>query len=258
MSATRPLPPRKSDGKLQHILESAAFVFAVKGFEGASMRDLSRSTGISLAGLYHYVSSKQQLLHRIQIDAFSRILKRLEERLAGVGDPEERIRILIRNHLEYFLTHPLEMKVFTHEAEALQEPYRGEVVGIKRRYYILALKLFRDLQQAGRARALEPRVAVLALFGMMNWIYTWHRPDSDPNADELADVITGIFLRGALADAGENGAAVRRKSPEQPAPLKRRTTAQAKIEKNGQGDDQEHAPQGRDTIHERKHAHGHA
>jgi AcrR family transcriptional regulator len=235
------LPQRKSDRKLQLILERAAGVFARKGFEGASMRDLSRATGISLAGLYHYVSSKQQLLHRIQMDAFSRILARLESRLEGVRDPEGRIRILIRNHLDYFLTHPVEMKVFTHEAEALQEPYRGEVAGIKRRYYELALKLFRDLQHAGRARSLEPRVAVLALFGMMNWIYTWHRPETDPDAQELAEVITGIFLRGALASSNKNG-----------------DSALTSLRKNGHGNGREHKHPAREVNHERKHAHGHA
>lgn len=239
MSAARPLPQRKSDRKLHLILERAAGVFARKGFEGASMRDLSRSTGMSLAGLYHYVSSKQQLLHRIQMDAFTRILESLEARLAGVRDPEERIRILIRNHLDYFLTHPVEMKVFTHEAEALAEPYRGEVAGIKRRYYELALKLFRDLQQTGRTRSLEPRVAVLALFGMMNWVYTWHRPDSDPDARELAAVITDIFLRGALALPARNGAANGNGKP-------------------GRARASEHPRPERDLTHERKHAHGHA
>ena len=86
------------------------------------MRDLSRATGISLAGLYHYVSSKQQLLHRIQIAAFSQILESLESRLHGVRDPEERIRILIRNHLDYFLTHPLQMKVFTTRPKHYRSP----------------------------------------------------------------------------------------------------------------------------------------
>ena len=206
-----------------------------------SMRDLSRSTGISLAGLYHYVSSKQELLHRIQMDAFSQILERLEERLEAARDPEERIRALIRNHLEYFLSHPPEMKVFTHEAGSLEEPYRGEVAGIKRRYYELALKLFRDLQGAGRARSLEPRVAVLALFGMMNWIYTWHRPESDPDAEEMADVITGIFLRGALA-----------------LPVRNAGAAHSTIRRNGRANGREHARLAREINHERKHADGHA
>jgi AcrR family transcriptional regulator len=209
LSAARPLPQRKSDRKLQLILERAAEVFARKGFEGASMRDLSRSTGISLAGLYHYVPSKQQLLHHIQMEAFSRILEQLEARLKGVGDPEERVRVLVQNHLEYFLAHPVEMKVFSHEAEALSGPFRSEVAGIKRRYYELALELIRDLQEGGRARAVNPRAAVLALFGMMNWIYTWHRPGTDPGAGELAETFADIFLHGALAAgpraAGGNG-----------------------------------------------------
>jgi len=207
VSAARPLPQHKSDRKLQHILERAAEVFARKGFEGASMRDLSRSTGMSLAGLYHYVPSKQQLLHRIQMDAFSRILERLEERLAGVVDPEARVRVLIENHLEYFLAHPDEMKVFTHEAEALEGSYRSEVGAIKRRYYELAMQLFRELQSTGKAREGNARAAVLALFGMMNWIYTWHRPGSDPGARELAETFAEIFLHGALAagDGAANG-----------------------------------------------------
>jgi TetR/AcrR family transcriptional regulator, cholesterol catabolism regulator len=200
------MPQRKSEGKMQRILEHAAEVFARKGFEGASMRDLSRSTGISLAGLYHYVPSKQELLHRIQMNAFSRILEQLEERLAGVHDPEERVRVLIQNHLEYFLAHPVEMKVFTHEAEVLEGAYRSEVGGIKRRYYSLAMQLFRDLQEAGRVRQVNAPAAVLALFGMMNWIYTWHRPATDPGAGELAETFADIFLHGALAaGAGSSG-----------------------------------------------------
>jgi len=205
LSAGRPLPQRKSDRKLQLILVRAAEVFARKGFEGASMRDLSRSTGISLAGLYHYIPSKQQLLHHIQMEAFSRILEQLQARLEGVRDPEERVRVLIQNHLEYFLAHPVEMKVFTHEAEALAGPFRSEVAGIKRRYYELALELIRNLPQGRGARTANPRATVLALFGMMNWIYTWHRAGADPDAGELADTFAEIFLHGALA-AGPRGA----------------------------------------------------
>ena len=210
MSAVpRPLPQRKSDRKLQLIFERAAEAFARKGFEGASMRDLSRSTGISLAGLYHYVPSKQQLLHHIQMEAFSQILEQLKARLEDIRDPQERVRVLIQNHLEYFLAHPVEMKVFTHEAEALAGPFRSEVAGIKRRYYELAMELIRDLQEGGVARGVNPRTAVLALFGMMNWIYTWHRPGADPGAGELADTFADIFLHGALAAgpraAGGNG-----------------------------------------------------
>jgi len=228
------LPQRKSDRKLQLIFERAAEVFARKGFEGASMRDLSRSTGISLAGLYHYVPSKQQLLHHIQMEAFSQILEQLKARLEDIREPEERVRVLIQNHLEYFLAHPVEMKVFTHEAEALAGPFRSEVAGIKRRYYELAMELIRNLQEGGGARGVNPRTAVLALFGMMNWIYTWHRPGADPGAGELADTFADIFLHGALA-AGPRAAGGNGRARAAAAGAGRTREANSKERKSGNG-----------------------
>jgi TetR/AcrR family transcriptional regulator, cholesterol catabolism regulator len=200
--------PRVSRQKLQEILRHAAQVFSEKGYEGASIRDISRSSGVSLAGMYYYVESKQKLLYLIQLCTFKTVLERLEKRLEGTADPLERLRILIRNHLDYFLRHPVEMKVLSHEDDALEGEYRKEVLELKRRYYDIALGIFDELRRAGLARRLNSRVAVLTLFGMMNWIYTWHRPRLDPGADAMAEAIAGMFLHGVM-----NGAKALRPKP---------------------------------------------
>ncbi len=199
---------RDSQAKLQHILRHAARVFSEKGYEGASIRDISRSCGVSLSGLYYYFESKQKLLYLIQINAFTSILKRLERRLAGVPDPEERLRLLVANHIDYFLRHPMEMKVLSREEEALENPYHREVADIKRRYYEIARGIFEGLRKAGQVRRVNPRVAVLSLFGMMNWIYKWHNPKVDPQADRLAATMYSIFLEGVA-----NGHGARRPRP---------------------------------------------
>ena len=193
---------RSSRAKLQHILRHAAWVFSEKGYQGASIRDISRSTRVSLSGLYYYFESKQKLLYLIQINAFTSILKHLERRLAGVAEPEERLRLLISNHINYFLRHPMEMKVLSREEEALEGLYRREVADIKRRYYELARGIFEDLRKAGQVRRVNPRVAVLSLFGMMNWIYKWHNPKVDPRADRLAETVYSIFLEGVANGHG--------------------------------------------------------
>lgn len=194
---TNPRAPKpRDDRKLRHILRHAAQVFSEKGYEGASIRDISRATGVSLSGLYYYFESKQKLLYLIQYHTFTRILLRLEQRLEGVTDPMERLRILVLNHLDYFLRHRVEMKVLSHEDEALEGQYRKEVAEIKRRYYSIAAGIFEDLRRAKHVRRVNPRIAVLSLFGMMNWIYTWHNPKVDPQAERLAETITGIFLEG--------------------------------------------------------------
>ncbi len=204
MPAPRNAPDnrRDSEQKLQHILRHAARVFAEKGYEGASIRDISRSTGFSLSGLYYYFESKQKLLYLIQIHAFRSILKRLERRLALLRDPEARLRALVNNHLDYFLRHPTEMKVLAHEEQALEDPYRREVAEIKRRYYELACGIFEELRKTRRVRRVNPRVAVLSLFGMMNWIYKWHNPRVDPRAARLAETMAAIFLEGVVNGRG--------------------------------------------------------
>jgi AcrR family transcriptional regulator len=208
---------RDFQGKLRHILRHAARVFAEKGYEGASIRDLSRASGVSLAGLYYYCESKQKLLYLIELETFRSILERLRRRLAGVEAPEERLHILVRNHLEYFLSHPVEMKVLAREDERLEGAYGREVAEIKREYYRTARSIFDELRRAGRARRVHPRVAVLSLFGMMNWIYTWHKARLDPRADTLAGDIAGIFLDGVA-----NG---RPQPLARPMPLARRARA---------------------------------
>ncbi len=161
------------------------------------MRDLSRASGMSLAGLYYYFESKERLLFLIQKHTFTTIVQRLKTRLQGAADPEQRIRMLILNHLEYFLANPASMKVLSHEADALKNSFASEVAAIKREYYRICVGLLDDLK---RTRGLEftPRTAVLSLFGMMNWIYTWHNPRIDADAEELAREMSEIFLRGVM------------------------------------------------------------
>src|SRR6266404_7102547 len=98
------------DRRLGHILDHATEVFCEKGYEGASMRDLSRATGMSLAGLYYYFESKERLLFLIQKHTFTTILEKLKALLENVTDPEQRIRLFILNHLQYFVSNQQGLK----------------------------------------------------------------------------------------------------------------------------------------------------
>jgi AcrR family transcriptional regulator len=192
-----PAPATRFDRRLAEILTHATEVFCKKGYEGASMRDLSRASGMSLAGLYYYFESKERLLFLIQKHTFTTIVQRLKARLDGVSDPEQQIRIFILNHLEYFLDNQAAMKVLSHEAEALKNGFASEVAGIKREYYRICVGLLDDLKRE-RGLQVSTRIAVLSLFGMMNWIYTWHNSRVDADAEQLAREMSEIFLRGVM------------------------------------------------------------
>ena len=211
MASASPAPPRVSrrrraapppktrfDRRLAKILTHATDVFYEKGYEGASMRDLSRASGMSLAGMYYYFESKEKLLYLIQKHTFTTIVERLRERLKDVTDPEQRIRVFILNHLEYFLANQKAMKVLSHEDDVLKNSFGTEIAAIKREYYRICMDLLDNLK---RAKGLEfsSRLAVLSLFGMMNWIYTWYHPRVDADAGEMAEQMANIFLQGVCA-----------------------------------------------------------
>ncbi len=192
-------PETRFNRTLAKILIHATDVFYEKGYEGASIRDLSRASGMSLAGLYYYFDTKERLLYLIQKHTFSTIVARLRQKLEGVSDPEHRIRLLIHNHLDYFLANPKSMKVLSHEDDALKNGFGAEIASIKREYYRIGLRV---LEEYRRHAGLDfnSRIALLSLFGMMNWIYTWHNSRTDADATHLASQMADIFLRGVAAN----------------------------------------------------------
>jgi len=186
------------DRQLAKILEHATTLFAEKGYEGASMRDLSRLSGMSLAGLYYYFNSKEKLLYLIQRHLFLSAIDLARERLKEENDPEERIRVFIRCHLEYFLAKPDAMKVLSHEDDVLKEQMGTGVADLKRQYYHCCADLL-DALKTAKGLQCNSRVATLCLFGMMNWLPTWYNPRVDGDATVMAQEIGDVFLHGIYA-----------------------------------------------------------
>ncbi len=184
-----------SNPQLNKILEHATEVFCDKGYEGASMRDIARATGMSLAGMYHYLGSKERLLYLIQKHTFSTILERLHQSLESASGTEQGIQALILNHLEYFLEHQQAMQVLSREDEVLQGDYGRAVAEIKREYYRMCRELLNRYKKE-KGLQFDSRTAALSLFGMMNWIYTWYNPRLDGGAEQLARKMGNIFFRG--------------------------------------------------------------
>lgn len=180
--------------KLESILSHAAGLFAERGFDGASIRDISQRTGVSLSGLYHYFSSKDELLYLIQKRSFETLLSALDANLDPEDDARARLENLVRTHLGFFLTHMSEMKVISHEGDSLPELYLDEIRDLKRRYADLVESLIGELRPA--ATSAELRVTTFALFGQLNWLYTWYRPGRDPGLEELTAQMTGLLLHG--------------------------------------------------------------
>ena len=203
------------DEKLESILRTSAAIFAEKGYHQASIRDIARATGVSLSGLYYYFESKEELLFLIQDHAFGTLLSNLERLLEGVEEPHRRLRILMENHLRYFIHNVAEMKVLSHESESLTGEYRTRVNAKKRRLTEVAAEILSELRPR---EDVDLRVATFAMFGMMNWLYNWYRPGQDVPLEKLVDDLSSIFLDGYLPQGTTVPEGARDAAPGEPRP----------------------------------------
>ena len=172
------------------IRRRAASVFADQGFDRASIRDVAKASEMSLAGLYHYYRSKDEILFDIQHEAFRTLLESHAEALAGVSDPAEKLERIIDGHLVFFAENISEMKVMSRESEQLQDSFGEEVGELRRRY----VRLVRGILEEMGVK--EPGLATFILFGMMNWMYTWYDQSRDGGADKIAAAVKRIFSHG--------------------------------------------------------------
>lgn len=191
--------------KLGRLLTVAAEIFAEKGYHHASIRDLSRRAGVSLSGLYYYFSSKEELLFMIQDRSLRNVLAALDVKLKGVDSPEEKLRILVRNHVGFFAHNMAAMRVLTHEYDSLEGEYRTKIRNLRLRYSNLCTEILRDVRRFSGAGDIVPlNVATFGLFGMMNWIYAWYRPGSSVSVDRLADHLYALFISGFVGRTGKS------------------------------------------------------
>jgi TetR/AcrR family transcriptional regulator, cholesterol catabolism regulator len=189
----------------QEILRTAARLFQQRGYDATSMNDVAAALKLSKGGLYHHFQSKDEMLFEIMNHAMEITQERVLEPVRLIGSPEERLRALIRLHIEVVLSpRDREITVMLHENHPLPPALRKRINARKKEYIHFVEGLIAEVQmKAQRARqakcAVSPRAAAFALLGMINWIYQWYKPEGDLQANNLVPQFTDLVFGGILA-----------------------------------------------------------
>ena len=184
----------------QEILRTAARLFQQRGYDATSMNDVAAALKLSKGGLYHHFQSKDEILFEIMNHAMEITQERVLNPVRGITDPEERLRALIRLHIEVVLSpRDREITVMLHENHPLPPTLRRKINGRKKDYVHFVEHLVADVQRKRNSQSsVTPRAAAFALVGMINWIYQWYKPDGSLTGDALVQQYTDIFFRGAV------------------------------------------------------------
>ena len=199
---------RQEQGK-QDILGAAAHLLASHGYHGMSMRDLARDTGMSLANLYNYFSSKEDLVFALQTRAFETLIATAEQALAAVQAPEARLYAFILNHVRYITAHRDVTRVLVEEAGELPARRRRTVRELKERYFAIGREIVAAIAEVGcgvagavplgASNRDEIDRSTYNIFGMLNWVYGWHREEQHGSTQEVARSIHRLALCGLVA-----------------------------------------------------------
>ena len=187
------------------ILKAAGETIARRGFHQASIRDIARAAGLSLAGLYHYVGGKDELLFLVLDRSLDRLIADLDQALAGARTPETRLLALIRTHLNFGFHHSAALKVINRDYELLGEPQRSEIAAKRQAYLRRGLAVLRQLDPHERSEV-ELFSATNLLLGMLNGIATRPFLRSAEDARALAAEVGALFLYGFLERSTEDEA----------------------------------------------------
>jgi len=183
--------------RVDAILAGATVAFSQKGFAATSMRQIAKATDTSLGAIYYHFDSKESILHAILASNFRRVRESLEEKLEGLDDPNEAFEVFVSNHIEFFARHLDEMRVMSHELDTLTGEAGEDVAALRRAYTERARAILSGLRPDMAAEELQ--VALLCLFGTLNWTYRWfHTLDPKVAPADLAQQMAGLFLHGYL------------------------------------------------------------
>jgi AcrR family transcriptional regulator len=186
----------------QEILRTAARLFQQRGYDATSMNDVAAALKLSKGGLYHHFQSKDEILYEIMNHAMEITEERVLNPVRGIADPEERLRALIRLHIEVVLSpRDREITVMLHENHPLPPALRKRI-NIRKKDYIHFLEsLMTEVQdKAQKTRGkVSPRAAAFALLGMINWIYQWYKPEGELQAQNLIPQFTDLIFGGIFA-----------------------------------------------------------
>ena len=185
----------------QEILRTAARLFQQRGYDATSMNDVAAALKLSKGGLYHHFQSKDEILFEIMNHAMEITEERVLGPVRGIANPEERLRALIRLHIEVVLSpRDREITVMLHENHPLPPGLRKRINTRKKEYVHFVEGLMSEVQRARHAKGnVSPRAAAFALLGMINWIYQWYKPEGDLQAHNLVPQFTDLVFGGILA-----------------------------------------------------------
>jgi AcrR family transcriptional regulator len=182
-------------GRRRQLIRESARLFREKGYEATSVRDIAAATGLQSGSWVYHFKTKQDILAAVMEEGLQQALERIEAIAAEKLAPREHFRALLRTHLDTLLAPGQDfIPVLLYEWRSLESQGRPRVIELQHRYEAVWDDVIRQLQRSGEW-AMPTDIDRLLMFGALNWIAHWYRPDGPLDVAGLVSATERFMLR---------------------------------------------------------------
>jgi AcrR family transcriptional regulator len=189
----------KGKEKSIEICKAAAKLFNERGYLSTSLGDIARVATITKGGIYHYFSTKEELLFVILYRYMDKMLQEVKRQMDLRNSPEEKIRVFVQLHIYNYRDNVVETHVLLRERRNLTPKYLNLIKDQEREYEVILSHLIESLMKKRKRYFGNIKLMTYCLLGMCNWPFTWFNPEGKWSAEDLSEAIYKIFLAGLLS-----------------------------------------------------------
>lgn len=192
--------PRQRGDRRQAILAAATEVFYRKGYRAASVREIARLSEVTQAALYYHFKNKEEVLFTIVSEFSDQLFMALAAALSKDRDPIARLGNAIREHLLFTKTHRAQVKLVLEDRRFLSRALADRIKDKEKAIFNLYRAHLQELRDTGLIRPVELIPTTFSIFGVINFLYHWYRPEQRLSIEQVADATVDLLVRGLLAD----------------------------------------------------------
>jgi len=188
------------------VIDTAVKIFHRKGYRAATLDDVAHELGLTKPALYHYVSSKENLLSHIYLQALESFFDTIYEITGMDLTPPEKLKIFVYRHLKTVVIENIAMfTVFFSEENQLPKKDFQKIQSEKRKFTKVVEDIIVQGIEQGYFRRVNPKLQANAIIGMCNWLYRWYKPaKSSLTPDEIVEQFTDLLENGLLQTSDKN------------------------------------------------------
>ena len=177
----------------QRLVDAAVELFATRGFQAISLRDLAGHVGLQAGSLYHHIENKEGLLFELIESALSDLLVKTEHRLNGAKSPAERMHRFVQAFVSFTLNEKNRLVLVTREFVNLNEEHKHQAEQLKYNYRTLLYEIIAD--ECGVQDRLDSKTRLItsAIIGMLYGQLQWN--EVEITKQHLTELLTDCVLR---------------------------------------------------------------